>query len=139
MDGDVSKSDTEIDDAAVNGTNQIDGENEPFDYTKTDEYGVLLTELNQNLLCAIKIQLKNASALVRKATVSLLEYAATTNLGIDQLLLSYVCSECVLIYLHFPRGFVICFISMFCRTFGNCILISRRWCDANWFCRWTKY
>lgn len=85
-----NKSDAENDNQTTNIQNQIDGETTDFDYTKTKEYRELLTEFNQNLLCAIRIQLKNVSALVRRATVLLLEFAATTNLDIDQLLLSYV-------------------------------------------------
>lgn len=86
---DGNRNDAENGNAAVN-RNQSEGETTNFDYTKTKEYRELLTEFNQNLLCAIKMQLKNASALVRRATVLLLEFAATTNLDIDQLLLSYV-------------------------------------------------
>lgn len=87
-----NKSDAETGDSA-NNRNQTVGEAPNFDYTKTNEYRELHTEFNQNLLCAIKIQLKNTSALVRRATVLLLEFAATTNLDINPLLLSYVRSD----------------------------------------------
>lgn len=89
--GDGKKSDAETADSA-NERNQTVGAAPNFDYTKTNEYRELHTEFNQNLLCAIKFQLKNASALVRRATVLLLEFASTTNLDIDPLLLSYVSS-----------------------------------------------
>lgn len=100
-----NKSDASNDSAATN-RRQIDGDVNNLDYTKTKEYRELLTEFNQNLLCAIKFQLTNASALVRRATVLLLEFAATTNLNIDQLLSSYVSSRRMLLI---SNGFKIFF------------------------------
>lgn len=98
--GDGKKNDAGTGDAA-NNRNQPAGEAAEFDYTKTPEYRELHTEFNQNLLCAIKFQLKNSSALVRRATVLLLEFAATTNLDIDPLILSYVSSDFRLASLDF--------------------------------------
>lgn len=93
--GDGDKSDTENDTSAIN-RQPTDGTVVDFDYTKTKEYHELLTEFHQNLLCAIRLQLKNTSALVRRATILLLEFAASTRLDIDELLLSYVSFSCLL-------------------------------------------
>lgn len=70
--------------------NNPEEEEENHNYVDSAEYKCLLTEINQNLLCAIKLQLKNTSALVRRVAVLLLELMAKTNLDIDQILLSYV-------------------------------------------------
>lgn len=64
--------------------------NEPIDFTKSTEYKDLIQEVQGNLLCAVGIQLKNSSALIRRVIVLLLEFLGTTNLNIDQLLTSYV-------------------------------------------------
>lgn len=66
-------------------------ENRPYDYTKSIEFGELLAELRYNLMAAIKLQLRNNSALVRRAVILLLEFTSTTTLKIDSLLQSYVC------------------------------------------------
>lgn len=65
-------------------------ENRPYDYTKSIEFGELLAELRYNLVAAIKLQLRNSSALVRRAVILLLEFTSTTTLKIDNLLQSCV-------------------------------------------------
>lgn len=63
---------------------------EVVDYTKSTEYKLLVKEINQNLSCATRLQLKNSSALVRRVAVLLLEFLGTTTFNIDELLTSYV-------------------------------------------------
>lgn len=60
------------------------------DYTKSPEFKGLVREIQDNLLLAVGLQLKNPSALVRRVVVLLLEFLGTTHLGIDHLLTSYV-------------------------------------------------
>lgn len=86
---DNNNQETNIDDADETSNDS----NGRIDWTKTQEYKELIREFRDNLVCAIKLQLKNASALVRRATVVLLEYAATTPLEIDTLLQSHVRRE----------------------------------------------
>lgn len=123
------------DQTATDRRRRSESEGFNFDYTKTQEYRDLLTEFNQNLLCAIKVQLKNASALVRRATILLLEFAATTNLDINELLLSYVSSQRKL-FITSRRYY---YFNNFHRTSVSCISINRHWCVVNWSCHWTKY
>lgn len=68
-------------------------EPQPYDYTRTNEFKELLVEIRNNLMPAIKLQLRNNSALVRRAIILLLEYVATTTLKMDSVLQSYVCNE----------------------------------------------
>lgn len=63
---------------------------EPVDYTKSTEFKELQEEVNRNLLSAVRMQLKNTSALVRKVVMLMLDFLGTTNRNIDQLLTSYV-------------------------------------------------
>lgn len=63
---------------------------EVTDYRLSKEFRELNAEINHNLLRALKLQLKNNSALLRKATILLLEFIAKTKLNIDELLLSWV-------------------------------------------------
>lgn len=69
---------------------QDDSEEDVFDYTKSPEYKALAIEINNNLMRAIKVQLRNTSALVRRAVILVLEFIASTNLNMDELLLSNV-------------------------------------------------
>lgn len=62
-----------------------------IDFTKSNEYKELYLEIKNNLLCAVKLQLKNPSALVRRVIVLLLEFLGTTTIRINDLLTSYVC------------------------------------------------
>lgn len=70
---------------------------EPIDYTKSIEYKELEEEINQNILCAIRLQMKNSSALVRRAVISMLDFLGTTNKNIDNLLLSHVCFTVIML------------------------------------------
>lgn len=79
---------TDDDNASDSGASR---KSESVDYTKSTEYKELLKEINQNLLCATRLQLKNLSALVRRVAVLLLEFLGSTTLNIDELLTSYVC------------------------------------------------
>lgn len=63
---------------------------EPVDYTKSTEFKELQDEVNRKLLPAVRMQLKNTSALVRKVVMLMLDFLGTTNRNIDQLLTSYV-------------------------------------------------
>lgn len=63
---------------------------EPVDYTKSTEFKELQEEVNRSLLSAVRMQLKNNSALVRKVVMLMLDFLGTTNRNIDQLLTSYV-------------------------------------------------
>lgn len=72
-----------------NGQND-DSEEDDYDYTKSSEYEALTIEIDKNLLLAIKVQLKNTSALVRRVVLLVLEFIASTNLNMDGLLLSNV-------------------------------------------------
>lgn len=78
---------TDDDSASDSGVSR---KSEAIDYTKSIEFKNLLMEIQQNLLCATRLQLKNASALVRRVAVLLLEFLGTTTLDIDELLLSHV-------------------------------------------------
>lgn len=89
---DMSDSENDRSKTPLKASEQSSGE-ETFDYTKTVEYRELLAELRNNLTAVIKSQLKNSSALIRRATILLLEFVATTSLQIDSLLKSHVCKH----------------------------------------------
>lgn len=63
---------------------------EAVDYTKSAEFDELQREINRNLMCAVRLQLKNSSALVRRVVILLLDFLGTTNKNIDSLLTCYV-------------------------------------------------
>lgn len=63
---------------------------EVTDYRLSKDFRELNAEIKHNFLRAVKLQLKNNSALLRKATILLLEFIAKTKLNIDELLLSWV-------------------------------------------------
>lgn len=78
---------TDDDTASESGTSQ---RSEVVDYTKSTEYKELMKEIKQDLVCAVRLQLKNHSALVRRVAVLLLDFLGTTTLGIDAILTSNV-------------------------------------------------
>lgn len=78
---------TDDDSASESGASR---KSEVVDYTKSSEFSLLVREIKQNLLCATRLQLKNASALVRRVAVLLLDFLGSTTLDIDDLLTSYV-------------------------------------------------
>lgn len=83
---------------------------EPVDYTKSTEFKELQDEVNRNLLSAVRMQLKNTSALVRKVVMLMLDFLGTTNRNIDQLLISYVSCDLFIArqFIQFPK-FIISF------------------------------
>lgn len=78
---------TDDDSASDSGVSR---KSEVVDYTKSTEYKLLIKEIKQNLMSASRLQLKNASALVRRVAVLLLEYLGSTTMNIDELLTCYV-------------------------------------------------
>lgn len=54
------------------------------------EYKSLLDEIKTNLVRAIKYQMKNSSALVRRVAVLIIEFLGKTTVNINELLTSYV-------------------------------------------------
>lgn len=73
----------------TNGTENTERPEESIDLTKSQEYKDLFKEISQNLVLAVRIQLKNSSALVRRVAILLLEFVASTSLSIDDLLQSF--------------------------------------------------
>ena len=63
---------------------------EVAEYESSFEYHEFLGEIDQNLMAAIQVQMRNNSAYVRSATITLLDFLAKTTLDIDPLLDSWV-------------------------------------------------
>lgn len=61
------------------------------DYTKHKDYNDLINEIKRNAIKTIALQLKNNSALLRKAILLFLEYLAQTDMDINPLIASWVC------------------------------------------------
>lgn len=60
------------------------------DIVQSTEYKCLFDEIKTNLVRAIKFQMKNSSALVRRVAVLILEFLGKTTININELLTSYV-------------------------------------------------
>lgn len=58
--------------------------------TRSVEYKALFDEIKNNLVRAIKVQLKNSSALVRRVAVLMLDFLGKTTIDINVLFTSYV-------------------------------------------------
>lgn len=64
--------------------------NQCTDYTKSKDYSDLVTEIRQNLVRAVGLQIKNSSALIRRSVLLFMEFLSKTKLDYNTVVASWV-------------------------------------------------